>query len=399
MLSKEELQKLLTDLESDRVERTEATKNTDKFSEAICAFANDFPNHKKNGYLLLGVKDDGSLSGLKARDELLKDLAAIRHNGQILPQPTMTIQKYEFEAGEIVVVEVFPTYHPPVRYRGRVWIRTGPSKSIANETEERILIEKRSSTVKTFDAQPEFGATLEEISLERFQLNYLPLAIDRQVLLANSREIKMQLASLRFYDLIRDCPTNAGILVFGINPLFYLPGAYVQYVRFHGDSMTSELANEKQFSGSLIDVLKELEDFLKNNILIEKPVPLNGLQEQMVRNYPLWALRELMMNAVMHRDYQSNAPIYLYEFTDRIEIINSGGLYGDARPDNFPNVSDYRNPVIAEAMKTLGYVNRFNIGIRKAQEELAKNGSPPAVFETKLITKFSVKIPINPICL
>jgi ATP-dependent DNA helicase RecG len=399
MLSKEELQKLLTDLESDRVERTESTKNTDKFSEAICAFANDFPNHKKNGYLLLGVKDDGSLSGLKASDELLKDLAAIRHNGQILPQPAMTVQKYEFEAGEIVVVEVFPAYQPPVRYRGRIWIRTGPSKSIANETEERILIEKRSSTVKTFDAQPEFGANLEEISLERFKLNYLPLAIDRHTLLANNRETKTQLASLRFYDLIRDCPTNAGILVFGLNPLFYLPGAYVQYVRFTGDSMTSEVANEKQFSGSLIDVLKELEDFLKNNILIEKPVPINGLQEQMVRNYPLWALRELMMNAVMHRDYQSNAPIYLYEFADRIEIINSGGLYGDARPDNFPNVSDYRNPVIAEVMKTLGYVNRFNIGIRKAQEELAKNGNPPAVFETKLITKFSVKILINPNCL
>lgn len=399
MLSKEELQKLLMDLESDRVERTEATKNTDKFSEAICAFANDFPNYKKNGYLLLGVKDDGSLSGLKARDELLKDLAAIRHNGQILPQPAMTVQKYEFEAGEIVVVEVFPAYQPPVRYRGRIWIRTGPSKSIANETEERILIEKRSSTVKTFDAQPEFGANLEEISLERFKLNYLPLAIDRHTLLANNRETKTQLASLRFYDLIRDCPTNAGILVFGLNPLFYLPGAYVQYVRFTGDSMTSEVANEKQFSGSLIDVLKELEDFLKNNILIEKPVPINGLQEQMVRNYPLWALRELMMNAVMHRDYQSNAPIYLYEFADRIEIINSGGLYGDARPDNFPNVSDYRNPVIAEVMKTLGYVNRFNIGIRKAQEELAKNGNPPAVFETKLITKFSVKILINPNCL
>jgi ATP-dependent DNA helicase RecG len=393
MLSKEELQKLLMDLESDRVERTESTKNTDKFSEAICAFANDFPNHKKNGYLLLGVTADGSLSGLKARDELLKDLAAIRHNGQILPQPAMTVQKYELEAGEVVVVEVFPAHQPPVRYKGRVWIRTGPSKSIANETEERILIEKRSSTAKTFDAQPEFDATLEEISLERFQLNYLPLAIDRQVLRANSRETKMQLASLRFYDLIRDCPTNAGILVFGLNPLFYLPGAYVQYVRFSGDSMTSEVANEKQFSGSLIDVLKDLEDFLKNNILIERPVPINGLQEEMVRNYPFWALRELMMNAIMHRDYQSNAPIYFYEFVDRIEIINSGGLYGDARPDNFPNVSDYRNPVIAEAMKTLGYVN---IGIRKAQEELAKNGNPSAELETKLLTKFSVKIPINP---
>ena len=63
--------------------------------------------------------------------------------------------------------------------------------------------------------------------------------------------------------------------------------------------------------------------------------------------------RELLMNAIMHRDYESNAPVAFYEYDDHIEIQNAGGLYGKVSANNFPNVSDYRNPFIAEAMEVL----------------------------------------------
>ena len=67
----------------------------------------------------------------------------------------------------------------------------------------------------------------------------------------------------------------------------------------------------------------------------------------------------------MHRDYQANMPIRLYQFDDHVEIMNAGGLYGEARPENFPTVNDYRNPIIAEAMKEMKYVNMFNHGVRR----------------------------------
>ena len=78
MLTKEELVELIRDIESSRAERTVSVNDTDKFCEAVCAFANDMPDSKQNGYLLVGVHDDGRLSGLKATDSLLKNLAAIR---------------------------------------------------------------------------------------------------------------------------------------------------------------------------------------------------------------------------------------------------------------------------------------------------------------------------------
>jgi ATP-dependent DNA helicase RecG len=138
-----------------------------------------------------------------------------------------------------------------------------------------------------------------------------------------------------------------------------------------------------------------LDDFIKTNIVKERPIKGDGFQETEIRNYPFWSLRELVMNAVMHRNYESNAPIYIYEYANRIEIINPGGLFGDVNQDNFPNASDYRNIVIAESMKRLGYVNRFNYGITRATNELEKAGNGKPVFDISLITKFKVTIPIN----
>ncbi len=391
MLSEEELRKELTNLESDRIERTVSYKE-DKIAPAVCAFSNDFPNHKQAGYIFLGVKDDGSIAGMKIDDKILQGLGGVRSNGNVLPQPAIIIsQVYKFAEGEVVVIEVLPSPHPPVRYSGKVWIRIGPRKAIANEAEERILTEKRTATAKTFDAKPCFGSVIKDLSIDVFR-NYLRHAIDQEVLAENHRDIQQQLASLRLYDGVYNCPSNGGILLLGINPLFFLPGAYLQYVRFEGKEITSPVKSEKRFDGDLYTVLKGLDDFIKNVIIEKRPIKSNSMQEYTVQNYPFWALRELLMNAVMHRNYESNAPIFCYEFSDRIEIVNPGGLYGDARPENFPNTSDYRNPVIAEAMKNLGYVNRFNIGIRQAQAELKKNGNRPAEFDIGLLTKFSVKI-------
>ena len=65
---------------------------------------------------------------------------------------------------------------------------------------------------------------------------------------------------------------------------------------------------------------------------------------------------------------------------DRIEIQSPGGLFGEASPENFPTRNSYRNPVVAEALKTLGFVNRFGMGVVRAQSALQKNGNPPAEF-------------------
>ena len=115
MLTTEQLRRLIADHESDRVELTVSTTRTDKFGEAICAFANDFPNHRQPGYLIIGVDDKANVSGLTVGDELLQNLGALRSNVNIEPLPAMTVQKYALPEGEVAVVEVLPSDLPPVR--------------------------------------------------------------------------------------------------------------------------------------------------------------------------------------------------------------------------------------------------------------------------------------------
>ena len=93
MISEQELLALMADLESDRVERTIATKDTGKFSEAVCAFSNDFPNHRQPGYLLIGVDDKGNPDGSTVTDERLINLSALRADGNILLLPAITVSK------------------------------------------------------------------------------------------------------------------------------------------------------------------------------------------------------------------------------------------------------------------------------------------------------------------
>ena len=389
MITQEELDKILIDIEADRIEKTISTNDAKKFGEAICSFCNDFPAHGLPGYLIIGANDDGSKAGLTITDQNLQTLMDFRTDGRILPPPVLTVKKFSYPDGNLAVVEVQPSYQPPIRFKGKVCIRIGPRKGYATEAEERILSEKRSSFARSFDTLPCWESSLNDLSIDIFKLTYLPTAIDAETLLANHREIKEQLASLKFYDLKADCPTNAGILMFGNNPRFYLPGAYVQYVRFTGEDEVSDFEYEFAFDGDLTTQMREMDSFIKSQIV--KKV-LRSLGEKYEYSFPLSAIRELLYNAVIHRDYTSNAPIKLYEFSDKILISNSGGLYGRARPENFPNENDYRNPVLAEAAKNLGFINSFNVGVKRAKATLAQNGNPEPKFITDQPMGFEVII-------
>jgi len=291
----------------------------------------------------------------------------------------MNISGFSLDGGDVAVVEVHPSDLPPVRYKGRVYIRVGPRKGIASEQEERVLTERRVAHARSFDARPCTEATINDIALGQFDA-YRREAVDPETIAANNRNIELQLASLRLYDPEPACPTYAGILLFGKNPRFFLPGAYVQYLKLPGTDLTEKPDDQTEISGDLHTLLRELEGRLK--LLIQTTMhSVSAFGEKLQHDYPEWALRELLMNAVMHRNYDSNSPIRFYVFSDHIEIQSPGGLYGEATPENFPTRNSYRNPVIAEAMKSLGFVNRFGYGVQRSQALLAQNGNPPADFE------------------
>ena len=169
-----ELTKLLDAGESDRVEFKESLAGDapTTIREAICAFANDLPGHGVSGIVFVGVRDIGSLVGAPVTDELLRQLADMKTDGNIVPPPSMTVQKATLRGADAAVVTVAPSDSPPVRYRGRVHVRIGPRRGLATAQDERILNERRRSGNAPFDVQRVPAATLDDLNLAYFENEY-----------------------------------------------------------------------------------------------------------------------------------------------------------------------------------------------------------------------------------
>lgn len=379
----QQLDQAISTLESERVERTRSLTDTDKFCEAICAFANDLPGSGKPGYLVIGVDDAGVPVGARITDELLRNLAAIRSEGNILPPPVMSVEKVAHAGKDVALVEVQPSDRPPMRYKGRIFVRVGPRRGVATAEEERRLSEKAVDRSRTWDLRPCADATLADLSVDLFKLTYLPRAVSPEIIAENQRSIEEQLAALRLFDPRMRVPTFGGILLLGKDPLLFAPGAYIQYVRYDGLDQAAPVREDLRIKGDLPTVLREL-DHLAGRVAQRRPSRQPNLSEIDIFDFPPVALHELFMNAVIHRNYEgSTTPVFINEFQDRLEVLNPGSLYGDLSPSQFPGGTAYRNPLLAEAAKTLGFVNRFGRGIAIALAELRRNGSPELLLEPR----------------
>ena len=382
----EYLLNLLRDGEGDRVEFKESlgTNTRGRIEEAICAFANDLPGYGKPGVVFLGVRDDRTVTGTTVTDQLLIQLANMKTDGNILPPPTMTVRKWTVEDRDTAVVIVLPSNSPPVRLRGRVHIRLGSRQAIATEQDERILHERRRYADLPFDIQPLPSATLRDLNLTQFQNDYLPQAFAPDVLEANGRSLEEQLAATKMIASPDDStPTVLGLLVLGNRTLDYLPGAYIQFLRFVGNEPTDDISDAAEISGTITDILQRLDQKLQGHN--RTAVDFNSAPvERRTSTYPIGAIRQIAHNAIMHRSYEgNNAPVRVYWYDDRIEVISPGGVFGSVTVDNFgqAGITAYRNPNLAEAMKNLGFVQRFGLGIPLAKRLLQEAGHPEMEFQ------------------
>ena len=386
--TEENLLQTIEEGETDRIEFKANLSGSapDRIREAICAFANDLPNHgkEKPGLIFIGVNDDRTIVGAPVTDTLLMQLADMKTDGNIVPPPSLTVQKRLLRDKEVAVITVQPSDSPPVKYKGAICIRIGPRRGIATTQDERILNEKRRYGERPFDLLPVSSAEISDLNLAYFEHEYLPKAFSAEVLGANDRNLHEQLAATKMIDAAdRPTPTVLGMLILGKNPQNFLYGAYVQFLRINGVEYADEIIDSAEIRGAIPNLIHRLGDKLvaHNRVAVDFT---SGPLEKRTALYPMEAVEQITKNAIMHKTYEgTNAPVRVYWFNDRIEVLNSGGPYGDATTENFgqPGITSYRNPNLAEAMKTLRYVQRFGVGIPLARRLLKTAGHPNLEFE------------------
>lgn len=378
-----EIEILFRARESDLVERKRSTNLKEEILEAICAFANDLPSHQRAGVIFVGVNDDGSCAKQTFSEKTLREVVNWRNEGKIQPIPSIVADIRTIDQCSVLVIQVIPSDIPPVRYDGRIKVGIGSTRTTASSADETRLNEKRSARARPFDSRGIAGLNVADLDLNRFEAEYLPNAVAPDVLAANARTMDQRLAALRLTDA-RGQPTPAAVLVLGKTPQDVFPGAYVQALRVQGTSLTDPIADQKTITGTVVDQIRELDLLIRT--WNRTKADLSGTTRKDISDYPEVAIRQLVRNAIMHRSYEmTNSPVRVSWYDDKIEILSPGGPFGIVTPQNFgtESLTDYRNPSIADAMKTLGLVERFGFGISAARQTCAANGNPPPEFDAR----------------
>ncbi len=399
MLTADDIRRLAGQLENERVERKRSCSNARKVRNIACAFANDITNTGEPGYLLFGVEDDGEICGMADLDQRMQDISGlIRDNGHVLPLPELEVYAVEMDGGKhVIVAEVKPHQQPPVRAEGRIFIRIGSRLALATPSEERVLMERRSHNYRAWDEWLANGAKIDDLQMGYIREDYVPRRIAPEVLEHDERSDVDLLDTLRLWyrGIEVDGPTHGAVLLFSHRPRHFYKGLWTQFVRFDGTSRADKVLDHQEYDGDIfaqLACLEKIEEHLRT-------VTLEDGRE--VPEYPAEAIREVVINAIMHRDYSQRSPTQFYWFDDRIEVLNTGGLMAGVSPEIFSRKgpppgwrgrrTGYRNEAISEAMKAYEFVHKFGTGIPKVRRLMAANGNPYAEYRWNA-TEFQVKL-------
>jgi len=256
---------------------------------------------------------------------------------------------------------------------GRYLIRDGPRDRQLSLTEVHQLMMQRGVT--RFEAYSPEDATLEDIDWDRVR-QYT----DRLAYLSETdpQEALKQRACVAAYDgTLR--PTYAGLLLFGCLPTQWVPGAEILAVRYVGSEASDDFARQ-EISGPLADQIRMAEAFLRANSWEE--VLLEGLTREARPMYPTDVLREVIVNAVAHRDYAiQSESIRVSVFGNRIEVYSPGALPGHVTVQNIVDERFSRNPVIVQVLADMGFVERLGYGIDRMLRLMREAGQPAPHFE------------------
>lgn len=340
----------------------------DNYLKWVCGFAN-----AKGGKILIGVNDKGTVVGIADYKKLLENIPnkIIQHLG-IMPDIRLLQRGKKF----YIEISVEPQ-DVPISYHGAYYYRTGSTKQeLKNAALHTFLLRKSG---KTWDGIIEPKAGLNDIDLDSIEV-FKNLANKSNRIVADiiNEDVPDVLKHLNLTE--ETSLKKATILLFGKDITKFCPQAYIKIGKF-GTSDT-DLLFQDIIKGNCLKMADEVIDVL-NKKYLQATISYKGLQRQEKIIYPPFALREALLNAIAHRDYSAGASIQVSVYDDKIMIWNEGllpeGLNPSALKKKHP--SRPRNPLIADVLFKVGYIESWGRGTLKIIEECMLAGLPEPIIE------------------
>lgn len=329
-------------------------------AEEIVAFANF-----DGGMILIGVTDDGAISGCRRSDIEPFVVNVCRNN--VRPSILPYIEKIVIDGKKILVVRIAAGSTPHATSAGRYFIRIGSTNQVPNQQELLRLFQKRN--ILQFDETPVLKAGIEDINKEKVDA-YLDRIGQSLLNQDSSKTLAQDLSNLSVVMNIegQECPTLAGILAFGRQPQRFFPSYTVVCGAYRGSSLLSETVSEKTLTGTLDVLVEDTMSFLR--LVIPQDPQREGPRRRDAFKYPIDALREAVVNAICHRDYTiSGSGIRVFVFDDHLEIRSPGGLPNTLTLESMVYRQFARNQVIASFLAGMGYMEKRGKGVLRIKRQ------------------------------
>jgi len=355
-----------------RLEFKESFDSKD-LSKEIVAFANG-----EGGNIFLGVDDKGEVKGIKITNKLKSQIQDIARNCD----PDIKIKIIDYE--NVLIIEVEEGKDKPHKCSQGFFIRQGPN---SQKMKRDDIIDLMSSAGKL-----KFDNKFTDV--DKYDKKILNEYLKKAGIV--QKITKSTLFNLGVADK-NGFLNNAGVLFFTNNPKKYLINAYITCARYKGTEKVNVI-DRKDFEGDLVSQVERSIEFVKRNTRLEYEI--KGLYRKEIPEYPIEAVREAILNAVMHRDYfERGANVQIDIFDDRLTITNIGGLIKPLTKKILGTLAIRRNPIIADLFHRIHLVEKMGTGIDRIKEECEKYDNIKLKFETNgyfiIIFGFKNNVPEN----
>ena len=354
-MDKKEFDFILQEGEGLKVEFKESFDGK-SIAKEIVAFANS-----EGGRIILGVSDKGEIKGIKITNRLKSQIQDIVRNCD--PEIKISLEAFE----NTLIINVEEGKNKPYRCGDGFFVRIGANSQKMKRDEIVQMILNLGN--KRFDEIPtkvkEYNKGLVDSYLRKAGIN----APANNSLLFNLG-VSDKNGNLN----------NAGVLFFTKNPKQNLINAYITCARYKGTEKVNVI-DRKDFEDDLVSQIEQSIEFVKRNTRLAYEI--KGLYRKEIPEYPTEAVREAILNAVMHRDYfEKGANVQIDIFDNRLIITNIGGLIKPLTKKNLGTLAVRRNPLIADLFHRIHFVEKMGTGIKRIIEECKKHGNVKFEIET-----------------